>query len=180
MKLFIISDIHGSATWLQRALDMYEREQADQLLVLGDLLYHGPRNPLPDGYDPQKVADLLNEHKERIVAVRGNCDAEVDQMLIQFPIMADYTVLYSTHWRLYATHGHLMSMDSLPPLSAGDLFIQGHTHVPVAERRGDLIMLNPGSISLPKNDYPHSYAILDNADFRILDFEGNVIKELRI
>lgn len=178
MKIFIISDIHGSATWLQRVCEIYDREQADQLLVLGDLLYHGPRNPLPDGYDPQRIAAILNEYKHHIIAVRGNCDAEVDQMLIEFPMMADYTMLYSEQWRMYATHGHLLHMDDLPPLQHGDLFIQGHTHVPVAERKGDIFVLNPGSISLPKDGYPNSYAILDGSDFRVLDFTGQVIKQI--
>lgn len=178
MKLFIVSDIHGSATWLERALAIYEKEEADQLILLGDLLYHGPRNPLPEGYSPEEVAAALNRHKKDIIAVRGNCDAEVDQMLLEFPMMADYTVLFLGKRRMYVTHGHMLSMEQLPPLSPGDLFIQGHTHVPVAEKREEFVMLNPGSISLPKENHPNSYAILDGAEFRIMDFEGNVMKRL--
>lgn len=180
MKLFIISDIHGSADWLNRALDIYEKEQADQILLLGDLLYHGPRNPLPDGYHPQEVAAKLNQYKNKIISVRGNCDAEVDQLLIEFPIMADYAVVYYEKRKIFATHGHQLSMEQLPPLSPGDIFIQGHTHIPVAEKRDDIFLFNPGSIALPKEGYPNSYALLEGSEFRVLDFEGNVIKQLSI
>lgn len=181
MKLFVISDIHGSATWLHRALDIYAKSGADQLLLLGDLLYHGPRNPLPDGYNPMEVARALNEHKDRIIAVRGNCDAEVDQMMVEFPIMADYAILYHhRQLRLFATHGHIHSMEQLPPLASGDVFMQGHTHLPVAKKRDNRYMLNPGSIALPKGGYPNSYAILDGAEFRIHDFDGHVIKQITI
>lgn len=178
MKLFIISDIHGSAHWLERALAIYEREQADQLILLGDLLYHGPRNPLPDGYDPERVATALNKHRHNIMAVRGNCDAEVDQMLLDFPMMADYTIVYLGKKRLFISHGHIHSMEQLPPLSPGDLFMQGHTHVPVAEKREELIMLNPGSIALPKENYPNSYAIIEHNVYRVMSFDGGVIKEI--
>lgn len=177
MKLFIISDIHGSAKWLEQALNIYKKEGADQILLLGDLLYHGPRNPLPEGYDPQEVARMLNEHKRHIIAVRGNCDAEVDQMMVDFPILADYTVLYDGQHRIYVTHGHLHHMDDLPPLSEGDIFIQGHTHIPVVEKRDGLLLLNPGSIALPKENNPNSYAIWENGHFRIFDFNGQVIKQ---
>lgn len=178
MKLFMISDIHGSAHWLKCALDVYEKEGADQLLLLGDLLYHGPRNPLPDGYNPQNVADALNDHKQKIIAVRGNCDAEVDQLLLEFPMMADYTIVYDGARRIFVTHGHLMSMDELPPLAPGDVFIQGHTHLPVAERRNGNFMLNPGSIALPKGGHPNTYAILEDNHFRIMDFASNIVKQL--
>lgn len=180
MKLFIISDIHGSAAWLDRALAIYEQEEADQLILLGDLLYHGPRNPLPEGYDPERVATALNAHKDKIIAVRGNCDAEVDQMLLDFPMMADYTVVMLNKMRLFISHGHVHSMDQLPPLSVGDVFMQGHTHVPVAERRGSLTMLNPGSISLPKENFHNSYAILDDDQFYIKDFAGNTMMQITL
>jgi uncharacterized protein len=180
MKIFFISDIHGSAAWLDRALAICESVQADQIVLLGDLMYHGPRNPLPDGYNPGEVAALLNRYKHKIIAVRGNCDAEVDQLLIEFPMMADYAWIYNEGRRIFVTHGHLTSMEELPPLSPGDLFIQGHTHLPVAEQQGDFILLNPGSIALPKGGYPNSYAILEGTDFRICDFDGNVIKQIHL
>ncbi|MFF2909324.1 phosphodiesterase [Paenibacillus sp. NPDC057934] len=176
MKLMFISDIHGSLFWLERTLDKVAEEQPDQLIFLGDFMYHGPRNPLPEGYNPQGVADKLNAYKNQIVAVRGNCDAEVDQMLLDFPMMGDYTLILFEGRRIYATHGHSFSMDKLPPLSPGDIFIQGHTHVPVADVKEGIYVLNPGSISLPKENYPNSYGILQNGEFRVKDFDGDTIK----
>lgn len=178
MKLFFMSDIHGSAHWLTKALDRFDQEQADHLVILGDLLYHGPRNPLPEEYNPKAVAEALNARKEKIMTVRGNCEAEVDQMLLEFPVMADYAILLYEGRRIFATHGHHFSMDNLPPLTKGDVFIQGHTHVPVAELRGDLYVLNPGSISIPKENYPNSYAVLENNRFTVKDFAGQTIKEI--
>lgn len=176
MKLMFISDIHGSALWLERALELAGQEQPDQLVMLGDFMYHGPRNPLPEGYNPALVAEMLNKRKGQIVAVRGNCDAEVDQMLLAFPMMADYTVLYAEGRRIYVTHGHLSSMDQLPPLMENDIFIQGHTHVPVADKKDGVYVLNPGSISLPKENYPNSYGILEGNRFEVKDFAGGIIK----
>lgn len=178
MKLFFMSDIHGSAVWLNRALAKVEEEKADYIVILGDLLYHGPRNPLPDEYNPKAVAERLNAYKERIIAVRGNCDAEVDQMLIEFPILSDCAILFHEGRRIYATHGHHFHIDQLPQLSGNDIFIQGHTHVPVAEKRGDVFVLNPGSISLPKENNPQSYGVLEGLDFRIKDFAGNTLKQI--
>ncbi|MFP4975036.1 phosphodiesterase [Paenibacillus sp. CN-4] len=179
MKLMFISDIHGSLAWLNRALEKYEEERPDQLVLLGDFLYHGPRNPLPEGYDPQGVAQALNPLKQVIgAAVRGNCDAEVDQMLLEFPMMGDYALIVHEGRRIYATHGHLFSMDSLPPLSPGDVFIQGHTHVPVAEEREGIYVLNPGSIALPKENHPNSYGVIENGVFSVKDFAGGVIRSI--
>ncbi|OBZ10812.1 YfcE family phosphodiesterase [Bacillus sp. FJAT-27264] len=180
MKLMFISDIHGSLYWLERTLEKVAEEQPDQLIFLGDFMYHGPRNPLPEGYNPQGVADKLNAYKNQIVAVRGNCDAEVDQMLLDFPMMGDYTLILLEGRRIYATHGHGFSMDNLPPLSPGDIFIQGHTHVPVADVKEGIYVLNPGSISLPKENYPNSYGILQNGEFRVKDFNGDTIKGIRL
>lgn len=180
MKLFFMSDIHGSVHWLNKALEAFGREQADQIVILGDLLYHGPRNPLPDGYDPKEVAARLNEYKDRIVTVRGNCDSEVDQMLIEFPIMAEYALLLYEGRRIFATHGHHYGIDRLPNLSKNDIFIQGHTHLPVAEKREELYVLNPGSISLPKENHPNSYAVMEGLEFRIKDFEGNTLKQIAL
>ena len=178
MKFMFISDIHGSAHWLERALDKAEAEQADYIILLGDYLYHGPRNPLPEGYDPQKTATLLNGQKERVVAIRGNCDAEVDQMLLEFPMMGDYSVLFHEGRRIFVTHGHGFHMEQLPPLTVGDVFIQGHTHIPVAEKRDGVYLLNPGSISLPKGNYPSSYGVLEGNTFVVKDFDGGTVKEI--
>ncbi|MNI04281.1 Phosphodiesterase YfcE [compost metagenome] len=180
MKLMFISDIHGSLHWLEQALAKAEEEQPHTLVVLGDFLYHGPRNPLPDGYDPQGVAAKLNAYGKSLVAVRGNCDAEVDQMLLQFPMMGDYVLILHEGRKIYATHGHGFSIDNLPPLAPGDVFIQGHTHLPVAEVREGITVLNPGSISLPKENNPNSYAILENGEFIIKDFAGKIVKQIRL
>ncbi|KWX72703.1 phosphodiesterase [Paenibacillus jilunlii] len=180
MKLMFISDIHGSLHWLEQALAKAEEEQPHTLVVLGDFLYHGPRNPLPDGYDPQGVAARLNAYGKSLVAVRGNCDAEVDQMLLQFPMMGDYVLILHEGRKIYATHGHGFSIDNLPPLAPGDVFIQGHTHLPVAEVREGITVLNPGSISLPKENNPNSYAILENGEFIIKDFAGKIVKQIHL
>jgi hypothetical protein len=178
MKLMFISDIHGSLFWLERALEKVEEEQPDSLVIVGDFLYHGPRNPLPKGYDPQGVANKLNEYnkKKPITAVRGNCDAEVDQMLLQFPMMGDYVMLLHEGRRIYVTHGHGFSIENLPALSEKDIFIQGHTHLPVADVKEGVYVLNPGSISLPKENNPNSYGILEGGEFIVKDFEGDVVK----
>lgn len=178
MKLMFISDIHGSSAWLDRTMDKAADEKADQIVLLGDYLYHGPRNPLPDGYDPKRVAATLNGHKQSIFAVRGNCDAEVDQMLLEFPMMADYTMIFWEGRRIYVTHGHGYSMEQLPPLAPGDVFIQGHTHVPVADRRDGIYVLNPGSIALPKENFPNSYGILEAGTFIVKDFAGETVKQI--
>lgn len=178
-KLAIISDIHGSSAGLNRALEQADREGAERILLLGDLLYHGPRNPLPEGYDPQEVARVLNSRKAQVVgAVRGNCDAEVDQMLIDFAIMGEYAVLLQEERRLFVTHGHHHSMDNLPELSAGDVFMQGHTHVPVAEKREGLYLFNPGSVSLPKGGYPASYGLSDESGLTVKGLDGEELMRI--
>lgn len=178
MKLMFISDIHGSAYWLERAMEKVREECPEQIVILGDFLYHGPRNPLPEGYDPQRVAQILNQHKNNIIAVRGNCDAEVDQMLLEFPMMADYMMILHEGRRIFATHGHGFNIEQLPPLADKDVFIQGHTHIPVADRKAGIYVLNPGSISLPKENYPNSYGILSNGEFCVKDFDGGVVKRI--
>ncbi|HAM16504.1 MAG TPA: phosphodiesterase [Eggerthellaceae bacterium] len=166
MKLLIASDIHGSATWCERLMECFAREQPDQLVLLGDLLYHGPRNPLPEGYDPPQVAEMLNALADRIVAVRGNCDAEVDQMVLSFPCLADYALVLDGATRLYCTHGHLATPDDPPALPAGTIFLSGHTHVKADEVRNGVRFVNPGSIALPK-DGTHSYALYDNGNLEL-------------
>ena len=162
MKYMIASDIHGSAYYCRKMLEAYKREKAQKLVLLGDILYHGPRNDLPLEYAPKTIIPLLNEQKDEILAVRGNCDAEVDQMVLEFPIMADYAVLELGHGRtIYLSHGHIYHKDHLPPMKKGDVFLQGHTHVLQAEHKDGFIFLNPGSISIPKEGNPPTYAILE-------------------
>ena len=169
MKLVIASDIHGSAAWCKRLMDVIERESPDNVVLLGDLLYHGPRNPLPDAYAPAEVADMLNGIAERILAVRGNCDAEVDQMVLDFPCMADSATIFDGTRRLFCTHGHVFDPACPPQLPAGTAFLSGHTHVKVNEKRDGVLFVNPGSVALPK-DGTHSYALYENGlfDLRIL------------
>lgn len=166
MKFVIASDIHGSAAWCERLMGVIEAEAPDQVLLLGDLLYHGPRNPLPDGYDPKRVAQMLNSIAERVIAVRGNCDSEVDQMVLDFPCLADYALVVDGNARLYCTHGHIHAPDAPPKLPAGTVFCSGHTHVKTDAVRGGTRFLNPGSVSLPK-DGSHSYATFHDGEIAL-------------
>lgn len=175
MKLFFASDIHGSLPATERMLERFVSFNADWLILLGDLLYHGPRNPLPEGYDPAGVAQLLNQHAQKIIAVRGNCDSEVDQMLISFPIMASWQQILTEQHRLFLTHGHEYCPDNLPPLSPNDMLVYGHTHIPQAEKIGDIYCFNPGSISLPKGGYPPSFGILTDNRLQVLDLQNQRI-----
>jgi len=171
MKIMIASDIHGSAYYLKQLLERYQKEQPDKLLLLGDILYHGPRNDLPAGYAPQEVIELLNNKKNDILCVRGNCDTDVDQMVLEFPILADYCILYEAGHMIFATHGHNHNTANPPMLKAGDILLHGHTHVPAAEAFGSNYYLNPGSISIPKDGSEHSYMMLNDGVFtwKILD-----------
>lgn len=178
MKYFIASDIHGSAYYCRKMLEAYRREQAEKMILLGDILYHGPRNDLPREYAPKEVIPLLNAYRNEILAVRGNCDAEVDQMVLEFPIMADYAVLQLKKGRqIYLTHGHVYNEKKLPPMKKGDVLLHGHTHVLRAEKKNDLIFLNPGSVSIPKEGNPPTYAILEKGIFTIRTFEDKTILE---
>jgi len=180
MKLMIASDIHGSAYYCLEMLDAMKKECPDRLLLLGDILYHGPRNDLPLEYEPKKVIKMLNEVKEKLFCVRGNCDTEVDQMVLEFPVMADYCILAIDGLTFYATHGHVYNENNLPPFCPGDILIHGHTHVLKAEQRENYILLNPGSVSIPKEGNPPTYAVLENKVFTIKDFDGNIVKEMRL
>lgn len=163
MKWMIASDIHGSSYYCGQLMEAFRREQADRLLLLGDLLYHGPRNDLPRDYAPKEVLAMLNERKDRIFCVRGNCDTEVDQMVLDFPILADYCILPVGERLIYATHGHHFNLDSLPPLQPGDVLLHGHTHIPAWEAFGkDNLYFNPGSVSIPKAGSAHSYMLLQD------------------
>ncbi len=162
MKLMIASDIHGSAYYCEKLLQAYDREGAHKLLLLGDILYHGPRNDLPREYNPKQVIELLNNRKDEILCVRGNCDTEVDQMVLEFPILAEYCILYIDNQMLFATHGHKFNMETPPMLKAGDILLNGHTHVPKCQRFGEFLYMNPGSISIPKENSPNSYMIYED------------------
>lgn len=212
MKYLFASDIHGSAFYCRKLLDAYQRSGANRLILLGDILYHGPRNDLPKEYAPKEVIGLLNPLKDEILCVRGNCEAEVDQMVLAFPCLADYALFFLNGIDFFATHGHVYNTleegSHLPPLKNGDVLIHGHTHLPVAEiyelpsektegpagsdavSGGDtgearaahkrIYWLNPGSVSIPKGGNPCSYGLLSDRHFSILDFEGNVLKELEL
>ena len=173
MKIMIASDIHGSAYYCQQMLEAFSEEQADKLLLLGDILYHGPRNDLPKDYAPKEVIEMLNLRRESILCVRGNCDTEVDQMVLKFPIMADYCILYAGETAIYATHGHTFNLKNLPPIQRGDILLHGHTHVPTCEPFGENnFYLNPGSISIPKEDSWHGYMVLTEEQFIWKDLQG--------
>ena len=170
MKLVIASDIHGSAYWCRKLMEVVEEEKPEKLILLGDLLYHGPRNDLPKEYAPKQVIPMLSQHKDIIIAVRGNCEAEVDQMVLPFPCMADFSQIFLDGTTFYLTHGHHHNPDNLPPLRPGSIFLSGHTHVKLDEERNGIRCLNPGSVSIPK-DGSNSCLIFENGkfSFRILE-----------
>ncbi len=172
MRLMIASDIHGSAKWCGKMLEAWRREAPARLLLLGDLLYHGPRNDLPEGYDPKAVIAMLNGIAPHLLCVRGNCEAEVDQMVLSFPVMAEYCVLYADGLTVYATHGHVRNEDDPPPLQPGDVLLCGHTHVPGCRRHAGFTYVNPGSVSIPKENTPHSYLMLEGGVLTWKDLEG--------
>ena len=169
----IASDIHGAAGFCQSLLEAFDREGADRLLLLGDILYHGPRNDLPEGYNPRGVIALLNERRDLLLCVRGNCDTEVDQMVLDFPVMADYALLEIDGRRIYATHGHVFHPDHLPPLRPGDVLLFGHTHIPTRTERNGILCLNPGSVSIPKQNSPHGYMLLAGGEFEWKTLAGD-------
>ena len=176
MKLMIASDIHGSAAYCRQLKKAFDRENPTKLLLLGDILYHGPRNALPLDYNPQEVVAILNGIREALLCVRGNCDTEVDQMLLTFPILAEYCTLFWQGKTIFATHGHHFHADALPPLSKGDILLCGHTHVPACFDTDGVLYLNPGSVSIPKEDSPHSYMILENTMAYWKTLEGEIWK----
>lgn len=180
MKFFIASDIHGSAYYCEKMLEAYKNEKADKLVLLGDILYHGPRNDLPEGYAPKKVIEMLNPLKDEIICVRGNCDAEVDQMVLNFPIMADYALLPVGKKTVFITHGHKFNKDNLPSLKKGDILLHGHTHVPVCEEYENFTYINPGSVSIPKENSGHGYMILDGNEFTWKIFDGEEYRKYSI
>ena len=177
MKLLIASDIHGDIESAETLIKIFNEEKCDKILLLGDILYHGPRNDLPGRYAPKEVIALLNAYSDKILSVRGNCDTEVDQMVLDFPVLADYAVLALDGLTVYATHGHNYNTKTPPPLAKGDLLLHGHTHVIRAERFGnENTYINPGSITLPKEGCPRSYVVYENRRFDFFDVEGNLVK----
>ena len=180
MKIMVASDIHGSALYCRRMLERFDEEGADKLLLLGDLLYHGPRNPLPEEYNPKAVAEMLNARKQQILCVRGNCDGEVDQMMLGFPIMADYCILSVGSRMVFATHGHHHNENSLPMLQEGDILLHGHTHIPVLEDRGAYMLAHPGSVTLPKQESVRGYLLLEEGALTLKDLDNTTEQKLSI
>lgn len=181
MRLMIASDIHGSAYYCRKLIDRYFEEKADRLLLLGDILYHGPRNDLPREYDTKSVISMLNEMKEHIFCVRGNCDGEVDQMVLDFPVLADYCIIPLGSRLIYATHGHKYNMDNPLPFQKGDILLHGHTHVPAFKEFGnDCIYINPGSVSIPKEESEHSYIIINDGKCEFKNLGGGVYDKRKL
>ena len=174
MKMLIASDIHGSAYFCRKLLEAWDREGPERVLLLGDILYHGPRNDLPEEYRPKEVLAMLNARKESILCVRGNCDTEVDQMVLEFPILADYAWIAADECRIFATHGHVYNTKNLPPLRAGEILLHGHTHVPAWEDHGTFRYYNPGSVSIPKGDSQSMYMMLEDGVFTWKTLAGEI------
>lgn len=172
MKYFIASDIHGSAYYCRQMLEAFEREKADRLLLLGDILYHGPRNDLPKDYAPKEVIAMLNPYADRIFCVRGNCDTEVDQMVLEFPVFSEYCLLCEKGHLIFATHGHHFNLDERPKLTKGSVLLHGHTHIPACTQTETFTYLNPGSVSIPKEGSCHSYMTLEDGVFTWKDLNG--------
>ena len=175
----VISDIHGDRDGIDLIQQAINQHAPYRILCLGDILYHGPRNDLPEHYDPKQVIPFMNALTPKIIAVRGNCDAEVDQMVLNFPITADYSILPMCSRNAFLTHGHIYSPSKLLPLNEGDLFVSGHTHIPSAEVIQGIYFLNPGSVSLPKQNYPRSYGILNDDEFRVYNKHHQVFLSIR-
>lgn len=180
MKWMIASDLHGSYYYAQQLQQAFEREQADRLLFLGDLLYHGPRNDLPQGYAPKEVIAQLSGVKDKVFCVRGNCEAEVDQMVLPFPVLADYCLLEQKGRVVFATHGHHYNLENPPLLQPGDVLLHGHTHIPAKDNSLGFWYLNPGSVSIPKENSPHSYMTLEDGQFLWKDLDGAVYDSLAL
>lgn len=180
MKLMIASDIHGSAYYCSELLEAWRRERPDKLLLLGDILYHGPRNDLPKEYAPKQVISMLNEIKDEILCVRGNCEAEVDQMVLDFPVLADYCILYEEGHMIFATHGHVHNEKNVPPLKKGDVLLHGHTHIPMCTEHEKYIYMNPGSVSIPKEGSANSYMMMENGIFFWKNLDGEVYQTFKL
>ncbi|SFL52099.1 hypothetical protein SAMN05216390_13910 [Lachnospiraceae bacterium KH1T2] len=181
MRYMVASDIHGSALACELIAKNLKKEKADRLILLGDILYHGPRNDLPERYDPKACIKILNKLKDRVLCVRGNCDSEVDQMVLEFPILADYAIIDIGDRLIYATHGHILNKENIPPLKKGDILLHGHTHVPASEFFGDgLLYMNPGSVAIPKDNSPQSYMIIDKGLVEWKTISGKIYHQTKL
>ena len=178
MKYFGVSDIHGSEYYAEKLIELYKKEKADKILLLGDVLYHGPRNDLPKGYGPKGVIKILNEYKKDIICIKGNCDAEVDQMVLDFPIMNDHIILKDPYHTIYMCHGHHENNDNPPLMNEDYILLCGHTHIPCFDIHNDYIYMNPGSISIPKNNSYHGYMLIEDEEIIWKDIDGNVKDKL--
>ncbi len=185
MKLMIASDLHGAAPAVEKLLSAFDASGAERLILLGDILYHGPRNALPAGYDPRAVISLLSPYADRLLCVRGNCDTEVDQMVLPFPVLSETALLFVDGRLWFAAHGHRSganpTTEDLPPLSVGSIFLSGHTHIPVLSKDPHgILRLNPGSVSIPKGGYPASYALYENGCFSVMGLDGSLLLSLTV
>ncbi len=182
MKLLIASDIHGDAECCRALLDAFEREKAEKILILGDILYHGPRNDLPSGYAPKAVIEMLNKISDKLLCVRGNCDTEVDQMVLTFPILSDTAFVYDgeENLTLFMSHGHKYSPDNLPPVSGNAVFLYGHTHLLGKVEKEGVVCINPGSVSLPKGGNEKSYATYEKGVIDIKKLDGEILESHKI
>lgn len=180
MKILFASDIHGSMHYAKILEDIIKREEPDYIALLGDLLYHGARNPLTEDYSPKGVTEILNRYKDKIVAVRGNCDSEVDKMVLDFDIMADYTIVLAGRRKLFLTHGHIYNVENPPTLMERDVLIFGHTHIPLAEKSSDYYVFNPGSITLPKENNPNSYGVYEDEVIYVRELDGKEMLKLEL
>lgn len=182
MKIMVASDIHGSAFYCREMINAYERENPDRILFLGDLLYHGPRNDLPKEYAPKEVIAMLNDEKvaSKVLCVRGNCEAEVDQMVLNFPCLADYCVLFAGSRMIFATHGHVYGENNPPKLKKSDILLNGHTHVPALVEHENFTYINPGSVSIPKENSHHGYMVIDDEKIVWKTLEGAEVKSYKL
>ena len=177
MKYLICSDLHGSESCTKKLVDTFSAGAFDYMILLGDILYHGPRNLLPHGHNPKGVVALLNPLKDKIIACRGNCDAEVDQMLLEFPVLADYNLVVDNGVRLFCTHGHIYTPEKLPCTGGIDVLLFGHIHIQQLYQKDGLLICNPGSASLPKEDSPAGYAVYQDRHMALYTLEGQKLKE---
>lgn len=180
MRIIIAGDIHGSALYCKKLLGQAELLQADKIILTGDLLYHGPRNDLPQGYAPKEVIELLNGIAEKLICVRGNCEAEVDQMVLSFPCLAEYIYLATEDFTAFITHGHIYNRENLPPFAKGSLLINGHTHIPAFEKQGEYTYINPGSVSIPKDNSDHSFILLEKDSVSFYTLDGEIYRREKI
>ena len=171
MRFLIASDIHGSADSAEKIARIYRDGSFDRLLLLGDLLYHGPRNDLPYGYAPKKTIEILSSLKDEIISVRGNCEAEVDQMVLPFPVLSDSAMVFADGLRIFLTHGHIWNEDNHP--DGIDAFFSGHTHIPVTKWKDGILFFNPGSVSIPKGGFEPSYGEWTGKEVKVISLDSH-------